>query len=151
MNGLWGPGYEAFEDGWERWVEKTAYAELYWDHGSFSWKTYPAQKLVLSNTAFPPLVVYFPHPVVIWPKLVDAWKTVSKTPRAIWSPHSYRWYTWADRTPHLPPPPPPPPGREREMLAELKRLDDLYARGEISAAERQRQRDEILRRYQSAG
>ena len=146
------PGYKEFDEGWERWVEKTSYAGLYWDHSQLRWKTYSPAKFLMRETAHAALSVWYPQPAAIWPQLLRAWHTVSiTTPQAVWSPHSYKWYTWAHLTPPPPPPPPPPGERERAMLAELKRLDELYAQGKISGPERQRSRDEILSRYHAGG
>ena len=66
------PGHKAFEEGWERWVENTPYVGLYWDHTQLRWETYPAEKLVISETSHPAVSVFFAHPLAIWPQLTGA-------------------------------------------------------------------------------
>ena len=139
---------EAFNDGWERWVEHTSYANLYWRAAQNAWQTFDPAANTVTALDVPALLVYsWMVPTLVWPNVKRSWEGIKLNhPDALWSPHSGRWNDHAAKPSKTFPP--HTDAAAAALTQRLQEIEELYRTHQIDAVTRLQLRTEALRDYE---
>jgi hypothetical protein len=143
MGGFEDPAYKTFDAGWARWVRDKSieFPYVYWNPKLQDWRNISRTKL--EDTGLGTVSVDSGFTFQIYGEVRRTWSSFKdRQPTAVWNPRNGRWLVG-----------PPAPGvstndpRLVRMREELALVDAAFASGDITADQRDEQKDQIIDRY----
>lgn len=147
--GLPDPRAKAFTDGWLQNSSSAAPSDAYWDPRRGAWASYRSTDHTISDVGIPSPDIKFKTPEEVFERIEKSWSSIkAQHPNAVFDPRAKAWRTVSRRTTSTAPPSDDLAKRMALAKAELEILDRQYREGILNAAEFDRRRKEVRRKYQ---